>query len=341
MKAPFFTVLMPVYNGEATLRSAVRDILRQTFQDWELLLVNDGSTDGTSEIAASFLDPRIRILNLGKNAGLVPALNAGLNDARGQWVARMDADDRCSPKRLAVQHERIAAQPDVVLHYSTAWLLDIRGWVKGRLRPACNDLDLRWELCFRNPVPHSSATFPVALVRDHLGGYAGDNVTADFDLWSRMLQHGKASGFCGALVSYRIHRGSIMGRENRLAERPSDGGLKNLLARNLVRWANAENEEADFLATFVLHPTSVGGKRYVELTGDLLSGMQDRHPSRKVMGEIDFTILNRAYAVSPECGKSLYRELSRSTLSRSKSLPAVRTPILRLIHSLRGSLSRS
>jgi len=92
---PFFSVLLPAYNARAHIGSAIRDLLAQTFRDFEILVVDDGSRDGTGEVVGSFSDPRIRLITLPKNRGLVGALNSGLAEARGRWVARQDADDRC------------------------------------------------------------------------------------------------------------------------------------------------------------------------------------------------------------------------------------------------------
>ncbi len=92
---------MPVWNGERFLAEAVESILAQTFTDFELLAVDGGSTDRTLEILASYHDPRIRILHA--PPGIVPALNFGIAQARGNWIARHDADDISLPHRLALQ----------------------------------------------------------------------------------------------------------------------------------------------------------------------------------------------------------------------------------------------
>jgi len=99
----------------------------------------------------SFSDPRIRLLRLPENRGLVGALNAGLAEARGKWIARQDADDRCRPDRLGRQNELISRNPEAVLFYSWATLIDERGWWRGTLRPPPDDAGLRWDLCSGTP----------------------------------------------------------------------------------------------------------------------------------------------------------------------------------------------
>jgi len=108
--APRVTVLMPVYNGRAYIGQAIESILRQTYSDFELLVVDDCSTDGTSAVVASFHDPRIRLHRTEVKAGTASAINAGAALARGEYVARIDADDVCPPERLARQVEFMIAQ---------------------------------------------------------------------------------------------------------------------------------------------------------------------------------------------------------------------------------------
>lgn len=112
---PLVSIAMPIYNCEQTLGTAVRSILRQSYQHWELLLLDDGSTDQTMEIALSFSDPRIRFLADGKHRGLVSRLNQAIDLSNGTYVARMDGDDVSYPERLALQVEYLEQHPDVDL----------------------------------------------------------------------------------------------------------------------------------------------------------------------------------------------------------------------------------
>ena len=109
------TVLMPVYNGESYLREAIESILNQTFPDYEFLVVNDGSTDSSPEIVKEYAveDARIRLIDNRLEKGIVGALNTGLNEAKGDYVARMDADDISLPHRLAEQVRFMDDHPEV------------------------------------------------------------------------------------------------------------------------------------------------------------------------------------------------------------------------------------
>jgi len=115
MNQPQLTVLMPVYNGGPFLRSAIESILNQDFSDFDFLIIDDGSTDGSHEIAASYADPRIRLESNGRNLGLIATLNRGLDLARGTYVARMDADDIAFPDRLSKQLTFMEAHPEIGL----------------------------------------------------------------------------------------------------------------------------------------------------------------------------------------------------------------------------------
>ena len=107
---PLISVIMPVYNGERFLRQAVDSILSQTFKDFELIIINDGSSDSTEDIILSYKDKRIRYVKNEKNLRLIKTLNKGLELASGQFVSRMDADDVAHPLLFEKQkHQELAA----------------------------------------------------------------------------------------------------------------------------------------------------------------------------------------------------------------------------------------
>jgi glycosyltransferase involved in cell wall biosynthesis len=326
---PFFSVLLPAFNARGHVARALRDLLGQTFREFEILVVDDGSDDGTGDVVKKFTDPRIRLLTLPENLGLVGALNAGLAGARAPWIARQDADDRCRPDRLARQRDLIGAHPDAALVYSRARLIDRHGWWRGSLRPPLTDAALRWDLCFRNAVPHTSAVFPAKLVRDELGGYHGDNVTADFDLWSRLLRRGRAVGDCELLVSYRNHGGSIMGKENAAAKKSGNAGLREILCRNLREWVGASVEGANRIAQAWLAPSDVGWPRYFSARENLAAHVPAA--AHEVVAEEDYTLMHRALAASPQCAAAMLDAMRAICPARLAALPQPRTLITRLL----------
>jgi len=115
MIPPLISILLPVYNGAATLSDAICSVLEQTFTNYEILLLDDGSTDNSLEVARTFSDPRLCVIHDGTNRGLAYRLNQGIDLARGKYIARMDQDDICFPERLAKQFEFLETCPEIDL----------------------------------------------------------------------------------------------------------------------------------------------------------------------------------------------------------------------------------
>ena len=115
MTLPLITVILPVYDGGDTLAIAMQSVFNQTFHDYELLILDDGSIDGSLDVARKFTDPRIRVIHDGVNHGLAYRLNQGIDLAQGRYIARMDQDDICFPERLAKQFEFLETCPEIDL----------------------------------------------------------------------------------------------------------------------------------------------------------------------------------------------------------------------------------
>jgi glycosyltransferase involved in cell wall biosynthesis len=210
--APAVTVLMSVYNGEKYVGEAIESILRQTWTDFEFLIVNDGSNDHTREIITSFRDERIRLLDNPVSLGLTKSLNLGLASARGALVARQDADDVSHPVRLAAQVEFMRSNPGVALVGAQARILNERGHASCRpgWERALTDTAIRFQLMFDNAFIHPSVLFRRAVVWEQLGGYDESFVTSqDFELWSRIAARYHVRNLPQPLVDYRFHSGSV------------------------------------------------------------------------------------------------------------------------------------
>lgn len=139
--APRVSVALPVYNGGADLRLAVTSVLRQSFVDWELLLIDDGSSDGAVD-ALGLDDPRVRIVRDGANRGLAARLNQAIGLARGELFARMDADDVCHPERFARQVAFLDAHPEVDLLGTACVTIDGDGRLSGRFPFAASHAEI-------------------------------------------------------------------------------------------------------------------------------------------------------------------------------------------------------
>jgi glycosyltransferase involved in cell wall biosynthesis len=226
---PGVTVLMPVFNGERFLREAIDSLLQQTYRDFELLILNDGSTDGSRAIVRSYADPRIRLIEHERNRGLTATLNRGLAEASSDLIARQDADDLSSPNRLAKQVEFFKLHPDVALVGTQARFIDERGYSSGGiLQRACSHDSIKWDLLFDNSFTHSSVMFRKRVVRGELGGYDETfSYCQDYELWSRIATSHHVANLSESLVGYRVHpyarmsermKDSIVRENRRIAE---------------------------------------------------------------------------------------------------------------------------
>lgn len=214
---------MCVYNAESYLREAIDSILAQTFSDFEFLIIDDASIDHSRQVIERYRDPRIRLVHNPTNIGLTRSLNRGLELARGDLVARQDADDVSFPMRLARQVAYMDAHQDVCVLGTQARFIDSRGgrkWVQG-YEKAQSPIAIRWQLMFDSPFVHTSVMFRREWVWTTEGGYNSDFVTSqDFELWSRLAHHYRLANLPEKLVALRLHSSSVTSRhsEDRLAK---------------------------------------------------------------------------------------------------------------------------
>jgi len=207
MTSPIVTVLMPVYNGGSFLAEAVESILGQTFTDFEFIIINDGSSDGSEDILLHYerLDERVHVYQQ-ENRGLIASLNRGLDLARGKYLARMDADDISLPHRLARQVEILEQQPDLVILGSTYEVINETGKCIGVTRPLTFDTAIRWEMLFQCAFAHPSVMFRLnVLCKQRLAYDPGALHAEDYELWSRLLEYGQGMNCSEILIRRRVH----------------------------------------------------------------------------------------------------------------------------------------
>ena len=207
---PKITVVMSVYNGQRFLREAIESIRQQTCRDFEFLIVDDGSTDGSRDIVRSYADARIRLIENPGNLGLTRSLNRALAVARGQYIARQDADDISEPDRLEQQIDHLDRHPHVALLGTSFTLIDPNGSIVTQVPLPVDDADLRWEMFFSCPFVHSSVMWRHALIRDQVGAY-NENFTyaQDNELWFRIASRFAVANLGAFLVRYRDHPNSM------------------------------------------------------------------------------------------------------------------------------------
>lgn len=209
MTNPKVTVLMSVYNGQKYLREAIDSILNQTFRDFEFLIINDGSTDRTAEILQSYHDPRIKIINNEKNIGLIESLNKGLELAKCEYIARMDADDISMPNRLSTQYAYMKSNPDLAICASSYEQIDENGNTIKTIKGYLGCEQLYYFLTFANFLAHSTVLLKKSIVLK-LKGYDDRVLHAeDYDLWYRVSRVGKIIQTDEILLKLRIHQDRI------------------------------------------------------------------------------------------------------------------------------------
>lgn len=208
---PKVTVLMPVYNGEKYLREAIESILDQTFTDFEFLIINDGSTDGSVGIVESYKDRRIRLVHNEKNLGLIASLNRGMELARGEYIARMDCDDISLPLRLEKQVVFMDAHPEIGVCGSWAKVIDENGNVNGSIKALTGKSIKR--LCWRpSPFIHPTCIIRSSLLKEnrYSEGYPH---AEDYELWLRLSKKTVFFNLKDYLLYYRIHLGNVTNRD--------------------------------------------------------------------------------------------------------------------------------
>lgn len=206
MNNPIVSVVMSVYNGEHFLREAVESILCQSFREFELIVIDDGSTDGTAAILHAYQeeDERMQVYYQA-NKGLVESLNRGCGLARGKYIARMDADDISAANRLMWQVDFMEKHPEVGVVGGAVDVIDITGKSLGTSANPIDDCDIRLALS-----DHCAFWHPTVLMRKDVfvsvGGYRKAVFGAeDYDLWLRVAEHCQLANLDSVVLKYRCH----------------------------------------------------------------------------------------------------------------------------------------
>lgn len=208
---PKLTVVLPAHNAETTIAASMQSILYQSYSDFELWVLENGSSDRTAEIAKSFIDPKVKVFEL-QRVGLQYALGYALENAQSEWLARMDADDLSFPERLERQMEVVEHKPDIIMVGTRCVYLTPFGHIF-ETRPNASSreigaLNLRLlgddARFFHDP----SAIFKRSVALD-VGGYDSEFQMGDLPLWFRMLQRGRGWEIAKPLYLYRLHPNSL------------------------------------------------------------------------------------------------------------------------------------
>lgn len=235
-KRPLVSVIMPVYNNEPYVKQAVDSILEQTYSNFELIAIDDGSSDGSGKILDSYAkqDGRVRVIHQ-PNKGLVATLNRGIAESTGEYIARMDGDDISFPRRFEQQVAVLEAHENVVLVAGGFEVIDEDNeFIYREVVPAIS-ADIKRSMLLRNPIAHGSVMFRRSAL-DAVGMYSDQcGPTEDFELWTRLSVVGDFVGLEPTIFRWRVNRKGITSNNNKLQVKIMKEHVNGLWATNFPK----------------------------------------------------------------------------------------------------------
>jgi glycosyltransferase involved in cell wall biosynthesis len=237
---PLVSVNMPVYNGAAFIGEAIRSILQQTYRNFELIVVNDGSTDATGHVIGEFKDQRIKLINRTENKGLAYSRNEALEHSTGKYVAILDSDDVALPDRLAEQVAFLEANPEYALAGTWVQPIDKNGNLSGEVwEYATTHEEISTGLLLYNQFAQPS----VMLRREkvpHQAYHSDFPPAEDYELWTRIARDAKVANLPKVLTLYRLHGGNISKNKELWVRQ-----LDSIIRRRQLQFLLADFAEAD------------------------------------------------------------------------------------------------
>lgn len=210
---PKISVTMPVYNGGKYLKESIESVLNQTYKDFELIVVDDGSTDESDSIIKSFQDSRIKVLKL-KHGGIVKALNEGIEQAVGDYIIRADADDVSDSERFEKLYNYMESNKEIAICGSWAISINEKGENVGEMKyPPIGNRELKKYALLHNPFIHPAVIFRRQEILE-VGKYRNFKHNEDYELWTRVLRKNSGHNIPEFLIKYRIHSNQITKKSN-------------------------------------------------------------------------------------------------------------------------------
>jgi glycosyltransferase involved in cell wall biosynthesis len=212
-KSPAISIILPVYNASKYLPTAIESVLNQTFSNFELIIIDDGSTDSSGKIIRKYAlqDKRIKAKKNYRNQGICRTLNYGLSMVKGEYIARMDADDWSYPDRLKLQYRFMKCHPETVVCGSAIDICNEKLDIKNQRFYPISDKKVREKIFRINPFAHPAVMFKKQAVID-AGGYNEKlSGVEDYDLYFRIGKLGKFANLSETLLKLRTHSDSISG----------------------------------------------------------------------------------------------------------------------------------
>ncbi len=238
---PSVTVLMPVFNAAAYVLEAINSILNQTHTDFELLIINDGSTDNSVSIIESIKDERLQLVHNEKNIGLIETLNKGFALAKGKYIARMDADDVAYPERISIQFRYLETHPDCDI-YGSAYQEFYENKVGKTVKFSDNHELLKTVLFFNSCLSHPTVMIRKSLLIDNHITYSRDfNHAEDYALWVQLVDKTRFSNCQKALLKYRVHASQVS-QHFQIQQQQNADKIRFIMLNKIGIEANAEEQ---------------------------------------------------------------------------------------------------
>ncbi len=251
MKKPLVTVILPAYNAAKHLRQAIDSIVAQTYKNFELLVIDDGSTDLTARIILSFRDPRVKYVKNEENLGLIATLNKGIEIARGEYIVRMDADDISLPKRIEKQVSFMQSFPKVGA--SGTWYYTFGGNGSKKLKVSSDPAWLQANLLFNSCLCHPSTIIrKETLLKNNIRYNPEYKHAEDYDLWIQLSRVSALSNIREFLFKYRSHSGQVSEQHNETQKTSASVIRKNYLDNLGITYSEDEFNTHTLIATNTL-----------------------------------------------------------------------------------------
>lgn len=331
---PKVTVLLPVYNAERYLATALDSVLEQSFTDFECLVINDGSTDSSPEIIKNYQakDARLRVISR-PNKGLIATLNEGLGAARGEFVARMDADDICLPDRLQKQVELLDSRPEVGVCGTDVEAFDDESGYSQHMSAPTTHENCMVKLLFGTPLYHPTVMYRKNLIFQNDLYYSPEYIHCeDYELWMRFAEHTSFANINEILLRYRAHEQQVSVAHNDTTVKSQLKALDNYLGKLKLAFSDTQKRT---LIVRQKHENGMGG--LLELYREVVRANEQSGfllDQNSLLGEMN-TQLQKA--VVRFYGLPGYFAYKGSDFSRSRKSGA-RSQLLLFARSLKCSL---
>ncbi|MFA6117784.1 MAG: glycosyltransferase family A protein [Sphingomonas sp.] len=271
--SPTISVVIGAYNGAGLIVETLQSLKAQSFGDFEVIVVDDCSTDDTIAVVRAFDDPRIRLIAAEKNQGVVASRNRGVAEARGRYIAALDHDDLCHPERFAKQVAYLDANPGTVLVGTAASILEDGMVLPGTLAPVTTPALIQWLLRIENPLVWSSVMMRADAARQLDPFQRPEMLFAeDYDLYHRIGRFGAIARLDEELLIYRRHSG---GASQRHVDAMTDRATDVLAGAYADLFGEAARETAELMVRYVMGQRPVPNRAIFQRVGDALVALQD------------------------------------------------------------------